>query len=115
MRNKAGEEMRGVFWSPQDELGYLRQQLEQVKAQRNTAFLTGFDAGGMWGISQGLEKTAEVFAATADKWPNFPPELVKAFAETVKFNIPTIHAVLTEGMKEARQQAGGAGNGSDSR
>lgn len=106
--------MSGAFWSPQDEVEYLRQQLEQVKAQRNTAFKTGFDAGAVWGISHGLEKTAEIFDGCADLWPPFPPELIKAFSESMKSSIPTISAALTDGMNEARKQAEGEGNVSHS-
>ena len=106
--------MSGAFWSPQDEVAYLRQQLEQTKAQRNAAFKTGFDAGAVWGITHGLNKTAEVFDGCADKWPDFPPAMVKLFAEAVVNSIPIISATLTEGLVEARQQAEGAGNGSHS-
>lgn len=93
------------FWSPQDEAEYFRQELLKVKEQRNSAFKTGFDAGAIWGISHGLNKVAEIFDATANMWPDFPPELVKAFAGAMVNSIPVISASLTDGLKEARQQA----------
>ena len=97
--------MSNAFWSPQDEAAYFRHEFERVKEQRNTAFLTGFDAGVEWGISHGLEKAAEVFAGCSELWPPFPPELIKAFAESMKSSIPAISASLTSGLQEARQQA----------
>ena len=97
--------MNNAFWSPQDEAAYYRQELEKVKLHRNTAFETGFDAGAVWGIEYGLEKAAEVFADCSELWPPFPPELIKAFAESMKSSIPAISASLTSGLQEARQQA----------
>lgn len=98
--------MRGkIFWAPQDEAEYFHQEFLKVKEQRNRAFATGFDAGVIWGISHGLNKVAEIFDATADKWPDFPPELVKAFAGAMVNSIPVISESLTNGMKVARQEA----------
>ena len=94
-----------ALWTPHDEAEYFRQELLKVKEQRNTAFTAGFDAGGVWGMTHGLNKAAEIFDENAELWPDFPPKLIREFCAAIKNSTPTISQSITDGLKEARQQA----------
>lgn len=95
---------KAPFWSAQDEAEYIRQEQQRVKAMKDAAFTTGFDAGAAWGLSRGMQEIARIFEKTAAVQNEFPPELVKSFAASMIELAPKMEKTIITGMKKTRAE-----------
>lgn len=94
----------GEAWTVQDEMEHMRQEQLRVKKLRDEAFTAGYELGAVWGMTNGVKELSRVFAETADFWENYPPELVRSFAESMVENIPAIEKVLLDNLDISKKK-----------